>query len=470
MANTLGVTNIARKEMGLDENLNPISIANECQKLQEVIVSNFDERVWLLTEAALCVHVSCILEDSTNPMALIFIDGPSTEKTTVLDFFSGLPMSHRVDKFTPASFLTQSANVKKQNLDKVDLLPQIVYKTMLIPEMGPTFNQPKEILLESYALLARILDGCGLVTCGGIHGLRRLEGDYLFGLLGATTPLTQTAWNTMGKVGSRLIFLHVPPRMNQSTRLLRAREIMTSTLHYRTRKKNAQEAIKEFLLKFSDQYRPTNYSPPSDAPEALQTREALLDHCGYFPRVIEWDRSQDDDNTIDTLALLAEFLTACRSDVKTWTERGEEGRSETNSTGVVREGVDRFTAVIYNLARCHALISGRHNITEDDLPLAVAVAFSSLPDDRRKAVELLLDPSVKHKESALGEFTIAELMKSMSCSDKTAKLTMAKLEILGMGTVESGMGSLTKFKLSSNYKWFTTDKFRQYYRQWEKSE
>jgi hypothetical protein len=468
MPTTLEVNEIAKTEFGLDDDLNEVSIADKYSELRDIVVSNFDKRVWFLMETALCVHVSCILEDIANPLALIFIDGPSTEKTTILDFFDGLPMSHRIDKFTPASFLTQSANVKQKDLKKVDLLPRIAYKTMLIPEMGPTFNQPKEILLENYALIARVLDGNGLVTSGGIHGVRKLEGDYIFGLLGASTPLSQTAWNTMGKVGSRLIFLHVPARLNRNRRLLRARDIMTAELHYKTRKKIVKDAVRDFLTFFFSRYKLSNYEPPDNAPDHLRTKNDILNHCQYYPRVIHWERSKDVDEAIDTLALCAEFLTACRSDVKTWTERGEDGHRETNSTGVVTEGVDRFASVIYNLARCHALISGRDYVNQDDLPLAMAVTLSSLPDDRRRALELLIDDSIDHKKTPLGEFDIYELMKMSSCCEKTARLQMDKLEILGIGTIESSVGSKTIFRLHADYGWFTTDAFKQYYRLWER--
>ncbi len=453
----------------VDETFCENSIPREYEQLRDTIVSRFDERVWFMTEAALSVCVSCLLNDIANPVALILVDGPSTEKTTVLDFLDGLPYCHRVDKFTPASFLTQSGNVKKKDLKNVDLLAKIPYKTVLIPEMGPLFNQPKEILLENYATLARVLDGTGLSSAGAVHGQRSLTGDYIFGLLGATTPLGQTAWNTMGKIGSRLLFLNAPARLSRTDRQQRARLILTEPMHYKRKKRLAKEAVGKFLSSFFDRFKPNDYQPPEEAPAGLDSRDALLVHCGYLPRSVKWNQEDHCGETTETIALLAEFVTTARQDIRVWTERGEDGHSETNSTGTVNEGVDRFTAVIYNLARSHALLEGRTKVTTEDLPLVIAVALSCLPDDRRKGIELVIDPSIPCKKSPRGSFTQTELEELMKVSDKTAKMIMRKLDLLGLGKVENGVGTIeARFMLNLDYEWLLTDEFYQHYRPWDK--
>jgi hypothetical protein len=460
---------VINDQWGTDDTGRSVSISEKYGDLRERITDLYDERVWFLTETALAVCVSCILEDISNPLALIFADGPSTEKTTVLDFFDGLPYTHRVDKFTPASFLTQSGNVRKKDLKNVDLLAKIPYKTVLIPEMGPTFKQPKEILLESYATLARVLDGTGLTNVGAVHGQRSLTGDYMFGLLGATTPINQTAWNTMGKVGSRLLFLNAPARLSRADRQQRAKNILTGDMHYKQKKRLAKEAVRDFLSFFFVQHMPQEYQLPEEVPENLSSRQSLLDHCGYLPRSVEWRPGGYVEETVDAMSLLADFVTTARQDLQVWNERGEKGRTETNSTGTVTEGVDRFTAVIKNLARAHALVAGRTKVCSEDLPLVIAVALSSLPDDRRKAIELLFDPSTPVKQSELGQFTLSEFQKLMKVSDKTAKTIMRKLELLELGTLEKGPGSSeAKFRLSQDFEWLLTDDFYRHYRPWDK--
>ena len=377
-------------------------------------------------------------------------------------------MNHPIDKFTPASFLTQSANVKKKDLNKVDLLPKIVYRVMQIPEMAPTFNEAKEILMQNYALMARLLDGDGLVTAGGIHGERRVTGDYLFGLLGATTPLSQTAWNTFSKVGSRFLFLEADQRLTIQQRLSRSMDVMTGELHYRTKRKLARKAVADFVTFLLSQLEPTDYDLPELVPEQFGSKEDFIKHCGYCPRSVAWDSSRDDPKALEMIAHLAEFVTGCRQDVRVWSERADDGTTETNSTGAVAEGVERYTALTYNLARCHALISGRDGVAIDDIPLLIVVGLSILPDDRRKSVTLLIEGGTGSDPP--GQFSTQELSETLSCSDKTAKAVMRKIAITGMGRVMEGVAPTPSvFKLRSNYDWFLSEEFRSLYDQWPRT-
>lgn len=461
---------VAEQQLGVDYTGKLSTIATAYANLRETIVSLYDERTWFLVQAGLVVHVSCLLEDNANPIGIILVDGPSTSKTTVLDFFRGLPMNFPLDKFTPASFLTQATNVRKKDLKNVDLLPRIVYKTIVVPELAPLFDQPKEVLLENYALLARLFDGNGLTNSGGVHGYRKLTGDYLFGFLGATTPLTQTAWNLMSKVGSRLLFLNEPARLSKKDRQKRAVSIMKDNMHYKTKNKLAKDAVRRYIMELFSLSAPEHFEVPDEVPGDLDTEKAMMKHCGYLPRSIRWDRSYDNGEVVDRIATLAEFLTGCRADVKVWTEQGEDGTSETNSTGAVTEGVDRFVSLVYTVARCHAILTGRRGVDWDDLALVVALTFSSLPDDRRKAVELLVDPSVGKKLSDPGSVTVSELATHMSCSDKTAKKVLDKLRITGIGQITSGSGQMAgRFTLHQDYDWFTTKDFQSFYRPWDKS-
>lgn len=369
-------------------------------------------------------------------------------------------MSHRIDNFTPASFLTQATNVRQRDLSKVDLLRKIPYKIMRIPELGPLFNQPREILLENYAILARVFDGTGLINAGGVHGERRLTGDYMFGFLGATTPLSQSAWNIMAKVGSRLLFMNAEPHSSRSERLKRSQEVMESPIHYKTRAMIARNAVTDFMESLLDDLRPDKYSLPIDPPEGLDTEKRLLDHCGYRPRSVVWNRDRDDPEARAWIARIAEFVTTCRQDVRVWTESSATGKGEVNSTGAVEEGPERFTALIYNLARCHALIGGRLGIGMSDGGMVASIAMSSLPDDRRKAIGLLIGGSRQGYHGTPLKFTVPDLAAGLARSDKTARQVMEKLRILGIGRVISGRGSApTVFELNQDYAWLCGEEF-----------
>lgn len=433
-------------------------------KLRRLVIDLFDERTWFLTNAVIAVYVSGLLADIANPLALIFVDGAATGKTTILDFFNGLRSCLVVDKFTPSAFLTQAVNVKRNQRESIDLLARIPFRVLQIPEMAPTFAQPKEVLLENYAIMARVLDGTGLSNAGGVHGYRELRGDYYFGLLGATTPLNAVAWNTFSKVGSRFLFLAASAKPTHVERRQRSRDMMQAPLHYKQKKKIVSDAVRGFIELIYATYQPECYTVPADFPKNLKSKDDLLSHCGYLPRAVSWDHQLDDSDTIDWIALLADFGTTARQDIRVWSEKGDEGQREINSTGAIPEGIERFTAILYNLARSHALAAGRKGIGPQELPLLVATTLSSIPDDRRKAIELLISPNTHGKDSELGEFTSKDLQKSMACSDKTASIIMSKLEIIGLGQMKRGAGpNASIFKLDSDWDRLLSEAFHEIY-------
>jgi hypothetical protein len=439
-------------------------IAEARTKLRRLVIELFDERTWFLTDAVIAVYTSGLLVDIANPPALIFVDGAATGKTTILDFFNGLRACMVIDKFTPSAFLTQAVNVKRNQRESIDLLAKIPFRVLQSPEMAPTFAQPKEVLLENYAIMARVLDGTGLSNAGGVHGYRELRGDYYFGLVGATTPLSAVAWNTFSKVGSRFLFVAAPAKPTHAERRQRALNLMQTEMHYKQKKKIVGEAVREFIELVYASHRPAEYTVPPDFPKNLKSIDALLSHCGYLPRTVNWDRQQDDRDTLDWIALLADFGTTARQDIRVWSERGDEGQRETNSSGAIQEGIDRFATILYNFARSHALSAGRTGIGPQDLPLIVAATLSSIPDDRRKAIELLIDPNTPGKDSELGMFTSKELQKSLSCSDKTATNVMSKLEIIGLGQIEKVFGpSPDVFILDSDWGQLLSEAFREIY-------
>lgn len=447
-------------------NLSPV--AASFQSLKSRIEKLYDSRVWNLTEACMSVVVCCLLEDIANPMGLVLVGSSSTEKTTVLDFFADQKWCLRVDKFTPASFLTQAAKVNSKRLKDVDLLTKIPYRTLLIPELAPTFNQPKEILLENYGVLARVFDGRGLTNCGGVQGLRSVTGDYIFCLLGATTPLSQTAWSTMGKVGSRLLFLNVSPMLSTAKRMDRGMQILQGRIHYSQKRRIARDQINSHLQLVFSSHTTEDYKPRQDTPEGLETRDALIDHCGYLPRVIVWDREQDEVEVIRAIALVAELVTRARSEIRHWTDKSENGES-ISSAEVDTEGVDRLVTVLYNLARGHAIVAGRYNVTKEDLPVVLHVAISCLPDDRRKVVEFLLVPRDVVAESSRGVISTTDLVRTSGHSDKSAKSTIMRLHTLGVGRCEPGKGTrATVFRLSEEYRLLFSESIQRAFLAWRR--
>jgi len=188
------------------------------QHLQETLLDNFPS-LKLHFEAVLAVCAILGIQKPWRPVTVVFEGPPGPGKSLVLNCVLGADSEevkeqlYRSDKFSTAAFVSQSASVKRAQLWRVDLLPRIRNKVLVTPELAPTFRGKREQIEERFSILARVLDGRGLTLDGGTHGRRGYEGDYPFLWLGATTYLSDVAFEAMASVGNRIFFFDTsPPR------------------------------------------------------------------------------------------------------------------------------------------------------------------------------------------------------------------------------------------------------------------
>jgi hypothetical protein len=445
MPNKAELTERARMEMGLDEDLNEIILKDKYDELRNIVTNNFDSRVWFLLDACLSVIATLMLEDLPNPVGLNLVDGPSSEKTTVLSMLYGLDMVYRSDSFTPASFVSHAANRTEKQLEKADLLPKIKDKCLIVPELAPIFGARQEDLLKNFSILTRVFDGEGLMTDSGSHGQRGYEGDYHFAWLGATTPISQNVWNVMGQLGSRLLFLTADNRLTQDERITRSINDLKSSTPYTKRVKNCREAIRDYI------------------------RFLIINQIGgQYQRSIVWDIKNDNSDIIDKLGCLAELTARARSKVAWWPTENRYDNDDEGYTQPIIEGPGRIISVLYGMARGHAILGGRRRLIDDDLPLIVAISLSSMPDDRRQVIDLMVDRDHPDKSSDCGAVTSAEIVKILGYSKPTAIKAMKKLKILKVGKYYDPGGSVpSKLTLSETYNWLLTEEFANLRRVWE---
>jgi hypothetical protein len=200
----------ADEQVKFPHGVGSLSMARE--RLYAVVEACFPD---ILEETIACLSIAAtlLLEDQQNPVALNLEGPPSSQKTTLIDFFHKADDKvYRSDKFTPKSFVSHAASISRERLNEIDLLPRIRHRLFLIPELAPLFGVRNEDLLENFSILTRVFDGSGLSTDSGVHGQRGHTGDYLFAWIGCTTPIEHRVWKTMGKLGSRLLFLEMPAR------------------------------------------------------------------------------------------------------------------------------------------------------------------------------------------------------------------------------------------------------------------
>jgi hypothetical protein len=373
----------------------------------------------IVSETVICLSVAAtlLLEDQQNPVALNLEGVPSSLKTTLIDFFDGAEdKCYRSDKFTPKSFVSHSASISRERLAEVDLLPRIRHKVFLVPELAPLFGLRNEDLLESFAILTRVLDGQGLSTDSGIHGRRGHTGDYLFAWIGGTTPIPHNVWKTMGKLGSRFLFIEMPADEYSDEELVRAAAGGTS---YRGRLDVCRVAVAVFL-------------------------EALWQATGGV-RGVAWDRSADPQEILLRIAAFAKVLARLRGTISIWREGSGDEETYNFSTPVI-EGPQRAMSLLYALARGHALVHGRSQLAADDLPIVARAALESTPNDRRAVMRLLLAHD--------GLVTSPQVQEALRCSAPTSRAILETLDKLGLGRLENpGPPVTAALRLDDQFRW-----------------
>lgn len=387
------------------------------EEWHDVIAARFPSLV-IAAEAGMSLLAQLLIRDITNCGAIVLIDAPSSGKTIALNFFDGLEgLTYSTDTFTPASFVSNSANIKKENLKQVDLLPRIRRTMLLIRDMATILSARDDDLLKNLGILTRVLDGEGLSTDTGVHGQRSLRGDYVFELLAASTPFPPRVWKTMGTLGPRLLFLslHTPTK---------SEDVLMSQL------KGAAYKTKE-----------------------LECRAATRDlACGLwqrFPEGVEWQRDKDDEALLRIIVRCASLLSRLRGQVVVHKEWTDDKKIELVHTSPNVEKPDRLNQVLYNIARGHALSAGRTNLAREDMPLILRLTFDSAPGNRAPVFRKLIE----HQ----GLINAAEIEAHLNCSNPTALKEMETLCILGICTEEDNYGPAKHFRLRPDLDWFLSE-------------
>lgn len=392
---------------------------------RKTIMKNFPH-LWPYAEACASTIAVLLIEDA-QPLALVLQGVPCSGKTTTLDFFRGFPLSHATDKFTPKAFVSHVAQKTEVELKKIDLLPRIKDKALITPDLSTLFGAKSEELKEIFSLLTRVLDGRGLTIDSGVYGSRGYEGDYMFTWIGATTPIPHSVWDLFGNLGARMYFMHV-------TKKTKTMEKYVGEVKEKTYRKKVEECNKA-TLRFL---------------KGIWRREK-----------IEWNLAEDLDSVIKRMVQLAILVTKLRGKINVVVKEDYTGE-KTFYTEPIIEEPERCIQALYALARGHALIKGRTQITIDDLPVAIDVALSSAPWDRVIAFAYLLN---KDKVTTKG------LMEDLKCSRTKAIRTMKTLELLELVDLEEENiptvgGEQTGYlmRLKKEFEWFTTEEFKKLWR------
>lgn len=393
---------------------------------REIINDNFPDLV-LPAEIGASVIAQLLIEDIKNPFSLVYVDVPSSGKTIALNFFSKInELIYATDNFTPASFVSHSANTKREQLGKNDMLPQIRYKVLMVRDLAPIFAKKDENVQEMLGILIRVLDGEGLETNSGLHGKRGYVGDYLFMMLSASTTIRPRIWKAMGNLGSRLFFVNIDGKKKDIPTL--AKQLKNSCKE------------KELLCRdVTENFIKTIWSKNLNG--------------------ITWDKETDELHYLEIIANFADILARLRSALNVWED--QIGSKKYNHTQPITEMPDRLVQLLYNLARGHSVICGRKKINEEDLQIVRRVALDSAPPNRSKIF--------KHLILNKGRLKTSDIEKIINCSKTMALIRMQELEILEIVETDGNMKDDTinlggrpeqEIILKDDFKWFISEEYK----------
>ena len=395
------------------------------KNLQKVTNDNF-KGLWESLEFELSVQKILNLKDCTLPFAGFLLGPSGGNKTLGMELFRAYKNALYTDKFSARAFVSHSTAVKREDLEKIDLLPRMKNKFFLTPELSPLFGQRDEDLMDTLSIITRIVDGHGFESDTGAHGHRGYSEDIMFTWVGAAVDITWRVHKCLGTLGPKLYFYRVP-----------------------------------LIEKKDDEY--VNQMENDDFNIKMpQVRDALIDYLEYFDKCpksvvvndltkIQWDNSGDNKETSKIIVKLSKLLAHLRALVTTYETEDTQGLDYGYNLAN-REDPQRAMIQLRNLARAHALSQGRNYLTLQDMPLLIKVVFSTASIERVRIFELLRE----HK----GKLTTSQIAGSLNISNNTAKRTMAEFIAIGLVDLDEIENREKRITLKDKFDWFIGEEFQ----------
>jgi hypothetical protein len=384
-------------------------------ELQQIVTNTYSEELWRATKAALAVIASLSLKGRSHPLALIFEGASGKGKSTVINMCNADREAtkryvHRIDKFTPASFISQAANVSKELLAQIDLLPKLKDKVLLTKELAPLFRGRDDALREIFATLTTVLDGKGYVNTSGAHGERGTHEDIIFNWLGATTPIPARTDGIMAQLGNRLLRYEII----------------------------GEDTPEEDLIEFLEEYRE---SFAEDRCREL-ANTFIENHFSAFPvNSVDSKEIEFPHERRHTLARYARLISAGRVEVE---QVNVDGQTEYMPGDV--EGPARVALLLQTYARGYALVSGTMEVGEDAISSVAHIALSCIPRNRRKVFRLVL--------SQRGQIDSTTASRLLNATLPTVRNYMKELAATGLVKYTESRGNTPlSVSLADEWQW-----------------
>jgi hypothetical protein len=374
-------------------------LVDRYNEMRRVVDENIPE-IWPGLEFALASHRILNIYDCTLPFIGIILARPSSYKTVVLSMMNIWDNTFYTDNFSPKAWITHTTAVdSEEKLTKIDMLPKVKNKHFLTPELAPIFTTDEKELGTTLGTITRIADGHGLASDSGAHGHREY-GDTMFIWTGAAVDVPYKVYKLLGNLGFKIYFFRLPYKEKTQDELL---EHMKG--RFSKKKANIQSALYEYLGWFEI------------GPDLIHDEQSGLSK-------MQWDDDNDDKTALLWIIDLARLLSHLRCIAQTWIIEGDNQGSNYGYTHTQPESPERAMEVLRNLARGHALSTGRNYITLEDIPIVVKTVLSTAIIDRVGLVRLLMAKD--------GTVTTADVVDALKVTKKTALRNMTELMVIGL--------------------------------------
>jgi hypothetical protein len=311
------------------------------------------------------------------------------------------------------------------------MLPKLKNKLFLTPELSPTFTAKDDDLNQLLGIITRIADGQGLVSDSGAHGHRGYDEDIMFTWVGAAVDIPYKVYRLLGNLGAKLYFFRMEFKEKTEDLLLEQ-----SNEDFNCKIKTIKDSLFDYLKWFEI------------GPDMI-----IVDKSRELPKM-KWDYKRDEELAKRYVSRLAILLSHLRCVAQTWETKDTQGSDYAYSVSQP-EDPSRAMTVLYNLARGHALLTGRNYITkEQDISIIIKTVLSTAQIERVSLFSLLIANN--------GKLTTSQITEFLNISKPTALRTMSEFKAIGLVEEQEFLVNGNKIKqivLDSKFSWFLSGEF-----------
>lgn len=371
------------------------------RSIEDVVgaVKHLGENRDYVIKSILAVFISTFLEKK-DPVWLMIVGNPSSNKTTLVDLLSPLTDVFKLDTMTSNPFSSGQREKEKPK----DLLPLLDGKCFVIKEYGTLFGRSDEMVKQLISDFVAIYDGC-YDKHSPTRGTVRIK-SY-FSHIGCVTPMSlSNRQKYMSAVGARFLFLRIEPL--------------------------AQEEKKDSMAKIWEE---------GTAGKKEEASKVICDFCNQLKEELrEEGRIIFSSEIKERLNNLAELTARARGIVMSeqTSFQGDDGdtRQYSEVTDIQIEEPFRALKQLKKLAKCLAIVNQRNEVGDEEVAIVKRIVLSSMPVRRADALKVFSEGQI---------FTAKSASEKLGKNYKTVKRNFD--ELVALGVLQSDKGENDKARI-----------------------